>query len=75
MEFNSLISVPGNSSLASSTVVSRDRWPNEEDWATHRFTIKRLYQDENKTLKEVMEIMNREYLVKATLVTSRSVNV
>ena len=75
MEFNSLISVPGNSFLASSTVVSRGRWPNEEDWATHRSTIKTLYLDENKTLKEVMEIMNREYLVKATLVTSRSVNV
>lgn len=75
MEFNSLIPVPGNSFLASSTVVSRGRWPNEEDWATHRSTIKRLYLDENKTLKEVMEIMNREYLVKATLVTSWSVNV
>jgi hypothetical protein len=75
MESNSLISVPDNSSLGSSTVVGRDGWPNKEDWATHRSTIKRLYLYENKTLKEVMEIMNREYLVKATLVASRSVNV
>lgn len=38
----------------------------ELQWAHHRPTIKRLYLDENKTLKEVMEIMENSHKFTAT---------
>ena len=36
-------------------------WAAPEDWDRHRQTIKRLYFDEDKTLKEVMNIMAEDY--------------
>ena len=41
--------------------------PKPDIWETHRSTIKRLYLDENKTLKDVMTIMERDYDHKATV--------
>lgn len=35
--------------------------PAHEDWERHRATIKRLYLDEDKSLKDVMFIMKNEY--------------
>ncbi|KAL1861797.1 hypothetical protein Daus18300_008613 [Diaporthe australafricana] len=35
--------------------------PSVQDWSRHRPTIKRLYIDERKKLKEVMDIMARDY--------------
>ncbi|KAG6357967.1 hypothetical protein INS49_013850 [Diaporthe citri] len=35
--------------------------PSINDWSRHRPTIKRLYINERKTLKEVMDIMARDY--------------
>lgn len=35
--------------------------PSANDWSRHRPTIKRLYLDEKKKLREVMEIMARDY--------------
>ena len=35
--------------------------PQPDVWETHRLTIKRLYLDEDKPLKEVMAVMQREY--------------
>ena len=32
-----------------------------DDWEPHRATITRLYQEENKTLRETMDIMAREH--------------
>ena len=41
--------------------------PGSEVWEAYRPTIKRLYLDEDKTLKDVMAIMQREYGHKATV--------
>ncbi len=41
--------------------------PRSDVWETHRSTIKRLYLDEDKTLKEVMGIMERDFGHKATI--------
>ena len=40
--------------------------PTAEDWTRHRPLIKRLYVDEDRTLKDVMAIMARDYGHKAT---------
>lgn len=42
------------------------RTPSRYDWSKHRPTIKRLYIDEDKTLKEMLEIMQREHNFIAT---------
>ncbi len=39
---------------------------SKHEWESHRATFERLYGDENKTLKEVMSIMERDYNLKAT---------
>jgi hypothetical protein len=44
------------------------KYPVPEEWLAHRPTIKRLYQDEDRTLKEVMEIMKKEHNFFATQV-------
>ena len=41
--------------------------PGAEIWETHRSTIKRLYLDEDKTLVEVMALMQNDYGLKATI--------
>lgn len=41
-------------------------WAEAGDWAAHRSTIARLYADEDRTLREVMEIMKRDYSFFAT---------
>ena len=41
--------------------------PGPEVWETYRPIVKRLYLDEDKTLKDVMAIMQREYGHKATV--------
>ena len=40
--------------------------PQPDIWETHRLTIKRLYLDEDKPLKEVMAIMQRDHGHKGT---------
>ena len=42
------------------------------DWDTHRETIRRLYMDEEKPLKETMEIMAEQHGFHASLVNIRS---
>jgi hypothetical protein len=66
MAANSTQPVSVDSLLASGTLASAKGWPTEDDWAFHRSTIKRLYLEENKTLKELMGIMKREHALKAT---------
>jgi hypothetical protein len=44
--------------------------PSSGDWEAHVFRIKELYLVENKTLKDVMYIMEKEYGFRATYVTS-----
>lgn len=46
----------------------RARYPTSDDWDRHQLRIHKLYVHENRTLAEVMEIMEREYLFKATYV-------
>ena len=52
---------PGNE------VVEVKSGPRAEIWEIHRPTIKRLYLDEGKTLKEVMATMEKDYGLKATI--------
>lgn len=42
------------------------RTPSRYDWSKHMPTIKKLYIDEDKTLKEVLGIMQREHNFVAT---------
>lgn len=42
------------------------RWATSEDFEKWRGTIIRLYMDENRDLKSVMEIMKEEYGFYAT---------
>lgn len=37
------------------------KWATSADWAVHKDTIVRLYWNEDRTLKEVMNIMARDY--------------
>src|SRR5947207_2338873 len=39
---------------------------SEADWMPHQATIRKLYLDENRSLKDVMAIMTREHGFKAT---------
>lgn len=39
---------------------------SRQEWDAHRATIEHLYREKNKTLKEVMSIMEREHQFKAT---------
>ena len=41
-------------------------WATAAQWLQHKTTIKRLYLKENKTLREVMEIMSTQYDFHAT---------
>jgi hypothetical protein len=40
---------------------SRRTWARPEEWELHRPLIKRLYVDEDRTLKEVMKVMSSEH--------------
>ncbi|KAF3763830.1 hypothetical protein M406DRAFT_109056 [Cryphonectria parasitica EP155] len=46
--------------------VKTGRTPSRYDWSKYMTTIKRLYIDEDKTLREVLEIMEREHNFIAT---------
>jgi hypothetical protein len=43
-----------------------DGWASANDWANHRPLITALYQDQNKTLKETMRIMEEKHEFFAT---------
>lgn len=42
--------------------------PRPEEWETHRLTIKRLYLDEHKTLKDVMATMQQKHSLRGATV-------
>jgi hypothetical protein len=42
------------------------RWPTQQDWDTHRVRIRQLYWEEDRNLKEVTAIMERDHGFKAT---------
>ena len=47
--------------------MSSNMWRTSgEDWESHRTRIRQLYSEENRTLKDVMGIMEREHGFKAT---------
>jgi hypothetical protein len=46
-------------------LVAIRKGPSQEDWSRHELTIKRLYLDEDKPLKDVISIMEREHGHKA----------
>lgn len=45
---------------------NQNGWATAEDWARYRQTIAALYCNENKTLKEVMQIMREKHDFVAT---------
>ena len=49
------------------------RYATTEDWERYRALFKRLYRDENKTLKEVKSIMKEKYGFNATWVSLISI--
>ncbi|ROV90734.1 hypothetical protein VSDG_08281 [Cytospora chrysosperma] len=61
---------PASSHSAHETTATRapgpGRCPSRYDWSKHMSTIKRLYIDEDKPLKEVMDIMQKEHNFIAT---------
>ncbi len=50
----------------------RRRHATQEEWDAVRETITRLYKEENKTLKEVMALMAREFNFFGTSVLCQS---
>ena len=43
-------------------ITMQDVYARDMDWEPHRDTITRLYSDENRSLDEVMSIMEEEHL-------------
>jgi tetratricopeptide (TPR) repeat protein len=65
------MATPSTSVEMTPGLVSHLRWkiyPTEKDWQCVRETFTRLYRDEGKTLKEVADILEREYFFCATCV-------
>jgi hypothetical protein len=61
------ITFPSPSTDTAAMWMSSNMWRTSlEDWASHRTRIRQLYLDEDKTLKDVMAIMEREHGFKAT---------
>lgn len=57
---------PATSTAAAAITMTRSvgkpgRTPSRYDWSKHMPTIKRLYIDEDKTLKQVLDIMKEEH--------------
>jgi hypothetical protein len=44
----------------------KDGWATANDWAHHRPLITALYRDQNKTLKETMQVMEEKHNFFAT---------
>ena len=61
-----LYQTPFRSVPSNSTASPRRRHVTAEDWIANRDLFTRLYRDENKTLKEVMSIMETSYGFHAT---------
>ena len=59
----------GPSDIPRNTPAPGGNWPSAEDWTRNRALIKRLYIDENRTLKDIIATMEREHGHKATGVT------
>ena len=53
---------------------ARRKWAKASDWLAVMPTIKRLYKDEKKTLKEVIDIMEAQHGFYATFVYPLSVD-
>lgn len=51
---------------AMSSAGPQEQWATPEEWDLHREKISRIYWDENKTLKELAEIMRKEHGFNAT---------
>jgi hypothetical protein len=42
------------------------KWATEEDWDRHRARITKMYSEENRTLAQLMEVMDKEHDFRAT---------
>ncbi|KAI1322747.1 hypothetical protein F5Y16DRAFT_29118 [Xylariaceae sp. FL0255] len=56
-----------NTAVAMSTNRPSSGWATANDWAAHRSLITSLYREENKTLKETMQVMEEEHNFFATV--------
>ncbi|KUI56462.1 hypothetical protein VP1G_03775 [Cytospora mali] len=56
----------GAQETTSTRVTGAGRCPSRYDWSKHMSAIKRLYIDEDRPLKEVMEVMQKEHNFVAT---------
>ncbi|KAK1845318.1 hypothetical protein CCHR01_12068 [Colletotrichum chrysophilum] len=60
------VDVPVSAPVALPIVTKSKVYATEDHWTCHRGIITRLYRDENKTLKEVKQIMEETYYFHAT---------
>ncbi|KAH8880574.1 hypothetical protein GQ53DRAFT_535268 [Thozetella sp. PMI_491] len=56
----------GSSGSPPSTAPANKKWATQDDWETYRPKITRLYDKEDKTLAQVMDILEREHGFHAT---------
>lgn len=56
---------PGSSKTKPPSM-SPKAWASAQEWESHRETITRLFWDENRPLREVVEIMSRDHGFNAT---------
>jgi hypothetical protein len=61
--------VVDNSALSPPITYNLHRRLSVKDWEDQRATVQQLYSTENKTLQEVIEIMEKEYGFHATYIT------
>jgi hypothetical protein len=64
------VQVSGLTTKSSTRPAAGDQWASKDDWKRLKPFIKRLYVDEDRKLKEVMTIMEKEHGFKATCVFS-----
>ena len=55
-----------NIAAVSASKASASKWASLEDWERVKFLIRKLYVEEDRTLKEVMAIMSSKYGHNAT---------
>ena len=60
------VQVSGVTTKSSNRPAAGDQWASKDDWKRVKPFIKRLYVDEDRKLKEVMAIMEKEHDFKAT---------
>lgn len=61
--------------MEEAAALKRGEWPHFSYWEHYKPIIRRLYIDENRTLQEVIEILENEFDFKATYVCPSSCSI